>query len=563
MAKVSAGGSRAQQDTFIQNAKKTIVLVEEIRTTEKELFKKAKRWVQSIQSAAHNGISLYEAFKTVNNKFTDSDVSNVQRVCGALSQCGDVIENFVQILDHLQIELDKTICNPLADLIEGELTLAAPHVEATPKGGASPPKLSQTIATTQLAINRFEIVSLNIFSDVLKTFSVMDEGMKTLKLYKQSGEQVKKDSENLSAAYVECCKTDPTLYRNYFGISLIDLLNEENRMNVQIPWGLEKALKYLFDKGLDKEGLFRLSSTLERVNYMKIKFLAITYSNEDPYLVANVVKTFLKEIPGCLIPEKAIYTFEKWEKKLKEITNKDGNIDPEKEEKLLSTINIEMVASIPMENYTCLKYMIALLYHLSLSEKSKMNANTIAICISPSMFYSYPNMQGKDLLDFNMRMNNIFAFILTHTKTIFPSAKRCFSRRQKSVFYKQKDAEGQLLSCASSSSPQFTTPQKSQQKEMRQSTPNTFAKMQSQFQTQEHSPDTSQNSFIARHRQSTMLSKRSKPNQAFQTPILSLRKESEVEASSLADAQIVPEDKSSSSDTNVFDKKDDNIINFL
>ena len=74
------------------------------------------------------------------------------------------------------------------------------------------------------------------------------------------------------------------------------LLDDEGRTPAQIPLGLDKAMKYLHENGLGKVGLFRISSTTDKINYAKMRFFGTNYRNEDPHLVANLVKIFIKEI---------------------------------------------------------------------------------------------------------------------------------------------------------------------------------------------------------------------------------------------------------------------------
>ncbi|EMH73787.1 RhoGAP domain containing protein [Entamoeba histolytica HM-1:IMSS-B] len=461
-------------------AKRNVLIVEDIRSAEKELYKKSQRWVQSIAGllrlfclginlhffhyypvnygifrrkikiltsivAAREGIHVSETLKSYNDKFENSDVSNIQRVCVALQQFGEIVYNFVQLLDQLQLDLDQCLCESLRSFIDEELSIAINGPKLDSIKITSPttnPKLSQSVAITQMAINKFEIESLKQFTSSFETFENFTDGMFTLPLYKESYEFAKKEAKQLENVFEDNLNTEMSLYRNYFGISIKRLLEEENRMNAQIPMGLEKALKYLYCNGLDKEGLFRISSTPDKLNFMKMKFLAINYSNEDPYLVANLVKSFFKEIPGNLIPKSSIPSFLGWYDVLKQLEKSSEPEDKDKqdEKQLAIKINADLPLSIPLENYTCLKYLVALLYELSKNAKSKMTPSTISTCISPSIFYCDPSLKNEKLLEYNLKINQIFSFIISHTPVVFPSAKRCFSSRQKSIFLQHPDS---------------------------------------------------------------------------------------------------------------------------
>ncbi|EKE40087.1 RhoGAP domain containing protein [Entamoeba nuttalli P19] len=135
------------------------------------------------------------------------------------------------------------------------------------------------------------------------------------------------------------------------------------------------------------------------------------------------------------------------------------DIDKQDEKQLAIKINADLPLSIPLENYTCLKYLVALLYELSKNAKSKMTPSTISTCISPSIFYCDPSLKNEKLLEYNLKINEIFSFIISHTPVVFPSAKRCFSSRQKSIFLQHLDSTDSSDSQSSyhSSNPQHSS----------------------------------------------------------------------------------------------------------
>lgn len=248
------------------------------------------------------------------SSLSNCDVGNIQRVCVALSQCGEIIYNFVQVMDQLQMDIENNVCEPLKGFIEGELAMVSngPKLETMRITASTNPKVSQVAANTQMAIERFELESLSMFTTIHDSFETFTEGFIGVNLYRDSASFAKIELLDMQKAYEQNAKNDTSCYRNYFGIPLKKLLDDENRMNAQIPLGLEKAFKYLYYNGLNNEGLFRVGSTPEKINYMKMKFLANNYINDDPYLVANTVKAFFREIPGSLIPKSAISSFLKW-----------------------------------------------------------------------------------------------------------------------------------------------------------------------------------------------------------------------------------------------------------
>ena len=304
-----------QEEQYINNAKKTIQIIDEIRNAEKELQKKLKKYTESIESTAQNGLSLSQTFKSFIQKFEDSDISNIEKVCGTLKQCGDLLFNFVKLMDKMQIEIGKRIQDPLQSFLEGELAISsnAPKIDSFKSiNEKNEKKIQESVAIHQMALYKFEIESLGQFCSMYEITNDFVNGMTTLTEYKNSHTFCCIEKEKLMLAFDESLQTEMSQFRNYFGISVKELLANENRMNAQIPLGLEKAFRYLYENGMEKEGLFRISSTPHQIDFMKTKFLPVNYSNEDPFLVANVCKSFFKELPGSLIPLPSVKTFIQW-----------------------------------------------------------------------------------------------------------------------------------------------------------------------------------------------------------------------------------------------------------
>ncbi|ELP92794.1 hypothetical protein EIN_372160 [Entamoeba invadens IP1] len=420
---MKSSSAQKSQTVFIQNAKKTQVMVDEIKLFYKDILKKTKKWTQHIALAAHAGIGVSESMKNCATRFENNDMGNIQKVCTAMTQCGELVNNFVKVLDHLQINLDKNVNEVMRCFIEGELAMTTSSISP------SNPKYSQALANTQLALDKFEIETLGVFLNTFGLFDEVKNEMEKVTNIKSEIDVTRSQQQQLQKAFEENTKADSSKYRNYFGIPLKKLIDDENRKNTQIPFGLEKALKYLYTSGIDSEGLFRVSSTPDKINHAQIRFLAINYSNEDPYLVANLVKTFLKEIPGKLIPKEAIPMFFLWDDAL------DAKGDDEKvQKKICEDMRMKLETSLSPEHFTCLNYIITFMASLSRSEKSKMTAESIATCVSPSIFYCDEKLEGKPLLEHNTKTNHILTFMIKNFTQIFTIPRRCCVRRKQSVY---------------------------------------------------------------------------------------------------------------------------------
>ncbi|ELP87922.1 hypothetical protein EIN_275090 [Entamoeba invadens IP1] len=428
--------SKLAQETFLNNAKKNQQIVEDIKSAEKDLLKKTKKWVQSIAVSAHTGISVAESYKAFTDKFSKSDVGNIQRVCVALSEVGEVVLTFLHLMDQLQIDLDNCIVEPLRSFLDEELAVATTGNKLDSIKVVSSsinPKLSQSVANTQIAIDKFEIDGLSQFFSMYTCFQSFRTGLSDLDKMTEKVNFAKSQQIAFQKAFEENVKNDSSSYRNCFGIPLKKLLDDERRLPGQIPIGLEKALKYLYANGLEKEGLFRVSSTPDQINFLKLKFLATSYSNEDPHLVANVVKSFLKEIPGGLVPKSALPLFKKWDAKI--VSSQSSETDEKsKTKEIIEAMHKDLKGALSEENYTCLKYVTTFLEKLSRTEKSKMTADNVATCVAPALFFNEETSDVRNVLDFNLMSNRMLAFIIKNNFAIFPSAKKCFTERKKSVF---------------------------------------------------------------------------------------------------------------------------------
>ncbi|PRP74916.1 TXK tyrosine kinase, partial [Planoprotostelium fungivorum] len=95
------------------------------------------------------------------------------------------------------------------------------------------------------------------------------------------------------------CKVQPL---PYFGVPLDVIVEREGS---EVPALVELAIKYITDKALKEEGILRLSGSLAEVNAIRSQIERdgiINFHGQDPHVVANVLKAFLRELPEPLIP---------------------------------------------------------------------------------------------------------------------------------------------------------------------------------------------------------------------------------------------------------------------
>ena len=190
--------TKQSQESFLQNVKKNQTLIEEIRICEKELLKRGKKFQQNLFLTCQSGIHLSEHLKLFQTKFEKSDVSMIQRVCSCLQQTGEIILNFIQILDQIQMDIEEKLTEPIKNLIEGELQLVTngPKLDSIKITSQTNPKVSQVIQNTQMAMNKFELESLNIFINLYDTFDSIQNGMISLNVMKENVDVARKQKDN-------------------------------------------------------------------------------------------------------------------------------------------------------------------------------------------------------------------------------------------------------------------------------------------------------------------------------------------------------------------------------
>jgi hypothetical protein len=82
-----------------------------------------------------------------------------------------------------------------------------------------------------------------------------------------------------------------------FGVPLDELMSNQSEKGFEIPSFFDKAISVVIERGLDIEGLFRLSGSakeIESLVEMINSGIDVNYTGRDIHVVTGIIKTFCK-----------------------------------------------------------------------------------------------------------------------------------------------------------------------------------------------------------------------------------------------------------------------------
>jgi hypothetical protein len=169
-----------------------------------------------------------------------------------------------------------------------------------------------------------------------------------------------------------------------------------------------QMIRYLEEKGLETEGLFRESAPLGEVQklYFSLSKNPDFSSVTDPHVVAGTLKLYLRNQPEALIPNSICNEYLEAAKQ-----GKDSS-------EILKVIK-RLLPKLPDTNRRILGMLLGFLVKLaSLEAKNKMNFQAISICFAPTISFD-PNAAITDLEN-NKWMAPLMLTLLTNYQELFP-----------------------------------------------------------------------------------------------------------------------------------------------
>lgn len=218
--------------------------------------------------------------------------------------------------------------------------------------------------------------------------------------------------------------------RKVFGVPLKVLMKREKESD--IPAIVEKAIKFVYDYGLQKEGIFRQTGRSTQINKLKDSMnqgAKVFFSeNMDVHSVAVLFKVWLRELPEPLL------TWEGYARFLAAQAMEDQS----------ERVNAmkEAVRQLPRANRFVVQHLCKCLLAVCANEKTKMNPTNISTVFAPNVLKS----ADEDSLPFDPsvfeRVNGTFATLLEHYDEIFSSVENERKRKLESKLKRQLEDKG-------------------------------------------------------------------------------------------------------------------------
>ncbi|NXB78524.1 RHG08 protein, partial [Donacobius atricapilla] len=200
----------------------------------------------------------------------------------------------------------------------------------------------------------------------------------------------------------------PPLPTQQFGVSL-QYIKDKNKGEL-IPPVMKETVSYLKSKGLQVEGLFRRSASIQTIKDVQKLYNQGKSVNFDDYhdihIPAVILKTFLRELPEPLL------TFDCYDHIL-EITNVESC--------LRVTRCKQIIQGLPEHNYVVLKYLICFLHMVSQeSIYNRMTASSLACVFGLNLIWP---LKGTTSLSALVPVNLFTELLIDFYTNIFNSRR--------------------------------------------------------------------------------------------------------------------------------------------
>jgi len=220
-------------------------------------------------------------------------------------------------------------------------------------------------ATTTLILKRINSAFSSSSTKGLMTLSA-DEN--------ENNEEVLQSWYNVMQS--QCVNTG---FKKVFGVPLKELLGRGlpgTKKRLAVPPIITKVVSYLDQRGLETEGIFRLSGSVNTIEALRDMFdigeEVDLQTCEDPHTVAGLLKSFMRELPEPLLTWELYDSF----------TNACRGAS--KEDAVQNVI--KLTSKLPIENFIVLKYLSSFLRRVSLhAGTNKMSLPNLGTCFGPNL----------------------------------------------------------------------------------------------------------------------------------------------------------------------------------
>ncbi|XP_033886138.3 protein FAM13C-like isoform X1 [Acipenser ruthenus] len=163
-----------------------------------------------------------------------------------------------------------------------------------------------------------------------------------------------------------------------FNVSL-ETLRENGQTVCGVPGIVHSIVEYLDKYGLEQKGLFRVSSSVNKLKDLKAKYDGgekVNLTEEgDIESAAGVLKLFLRELPKSVIPDPLHVCFM-------------GAFKGNKDKTELNQHLKKLLGDLPQEHYSVLRYLCNFLQRVaSHSQSNQMTMENLAVVFGPCFFH--------------------------------------------------------------------------------------------------------------------------------------------------------------------------------
>jgi RalA-binding protein 1 len=166
----------------------------------------------------------------------------------------------------------------------------------------------------------------------------------------------------------------PVALTQVFGIQLEELFAREGG---NVPYFLMRMIQYLEEKGLQEEGILRVSGSVGEINSLKEALQHgedVDYSSHDPHAVAGLLKVFFRELPAPIIPEP-------YHSRILEVMFNQDMLDDQR------VVEVKMILDqLPIPNRAILRMLMNFLVKVNCNaDKNKMTIQNLVTCMVPTI----------------------------------------------------------------------------------------------------------------------------------------------------------------------------------
>ncbi|KAJ7984880.1 hypothetical protein DPEC_G00359360 [Dallia pectoralis] len=196
---------------------------------------------------------------------------------------------------------------------------------------------------------------------------------------------------------------------NVFGCHLLDLCAREE---TTVPSFVEKCIKAVERRGLDMDGLYRVSGNLAVIQKLRFKAdqekLDLEDGHwEDVHVITGALKLFFRELPEPLFP------FSHFSRFIQAIRTFDYN------QKVLYMR--ELVESLPRPNHDTMELLFSHLHRvIEYGDENRMTVQNVAIVFGPTLLR--PETESGNLAMHMVFQNQIVELVLNEYKNFFHSS---------------------------------------------------------------------------------------------------------------------------------------------